>query len=134
MTLNDHELTTLVEAAASGAVNSQAAHHGGDTWDNLHPSMKNSIRETALPFIYHGTKALEELGYVKPRVVMTPAELDALPAKSAILDANGTPWVGDGDTVEPWASVCEDPFGGPIWKDSRDITLPATVLHVGGAS
>lgn len=132
--LTDHDLTALVEAAASGAVNAQAAHHGGDTWDDMHPSIKNTIRENALPFIYHGTKALEELGYTKPRMAMTAADLDALPAKSAILDSEGTPWVGDGDTVEPWASVCEDPFGGPIWKDSRDIALPATVLHAGGAS
>lgn len=68
-------------------------------------------------------------GYRKPRTITTVAELDALPAGSVILDPEGTPWVGDGDKVEPWASVCEDPFGGPIWKNSRDIALPATVIH-----
>lgn len=68
-------------------------------------------------------------GYRKPRTITTAEELDALPTKSAILDRNGTPWVGDGDKVEPWASVCEDPYGGPIWKNSVDIALPVTVLH-----
>lgn len=132
MTLNDHELTVLVEAAASGAYNSSAAHRGGPAWEELEAGTKNNVREAALPFIFHGSKALEELGFQRPRTVVTIEELDALPARSAILDQNGTPWVGDGDKVEPWASVCEDPYGGPIWKNIRDIDLPATVLHKGG--
>lgn len=65
----------------------------------------------------------------KPRTITTAEELDALPAESAILDRDRTPWVCDGDEVAPWASFCEDLFGGPIWKDSRDIRLPATILH-----
>lgn len=72
-------------------------------------------------------------GYSKPRTITTVTELDALHAKAVILDPNGTPWVCDGDMVEPWASVCEDPFGGPIWKNSRDIALPATVIHEAAA-
>jgi len=68
-------------------------------------------------------------GYSKPRTITTVEELDALPAKSVILGRAGMPLVSDGDKVEPWASVCEDPYGGPIWKNSADIALPATVIY-----
>lgn len=68
-------------------------------------------------------------GYRKPRTITDGEEMEGMHAKAVILDANGTPWVCDGDMAEPWASVCEDPFGGPIWKDGRDILLPATVLY-----
>lgn len=83
------------------------------------------------------TKAVERIlaaGYRKPKQVTTAEELDALPAKSVILDSEGTPWISDGDKVEQWASVCEDPYGGPIWADSLVITLPATVLHIGATA
>lgn len=76
-------------------------------------------------------EAILAAGYRKHRTVTTPEELDALPANSAILDHEGAPWLSDGDQTEPWASVCENPLGGPIWKDSGDITLPATVLYEG---
>ena len=75
--------------------------------------------------------AILAAGYRKPRTITTAEELDALPAKSVILDRSGTPWVSDGDPTQPWASVCEDPYGGPIWEDSARIALPATVLHEG---
>ncbi|UVF61009.1 hypothetical protein SEA_SAKAI_46 [Arthrobacter phage Sakai] len=73
--------------------------------------------------------AILAAGFRKPRAITTAEELDKLGAKSVILDAHGTPWVCDGDPAQPWASVCEDPQGGPIWEDSEDIALPATVMH-----
>jgi hypothetical protein len=63
--MNDHELTVMVERAASGACNSRLAIHGGLPWDELDAATKNNYREAALPFIYQGVKALAELGYVK---------------------------------------------------------------------
>lgn len=63
--MNDHELTALVEAAASGACNSRVAIHGGALWEALDPATKNNYREAALPFVYHGMKALADLGYAK---------------------------------------------------------------------
>ncbi len=99
--------------------------------DAMYPGYDRDDRMTWPRSIFDAATAIFAAGYRKPRVVTTVEELDALPAKSAILDRDGTPWVGDGDKVEPWASVCEDPYGGPIWKNSIDITLPATVLHEG---
>lgn len=90
--MNDHELTVLVEAAAAGAVNSRAALHGGPDWDAMDAADKNAVREHALPFIYHGTKALSELGYIKPRIIATVEELDALlrgDANVVLLDEDG---------------------------------------------
>ena len=87
--LPDHELTTLVERAAQGAHDSRASIHGGPGWILLDPADKNAIREAALPFIFHGTKTLADLGYRKPRTITTAEELDALPAGSVVLDPAG---------------------------------------------
>lgn len=92
MTLNDHELTVLVEAAASGVVNTQASLRGGNGWDALNNDQKGDVREIALPFIYHGTKALEDLGYTKPRTVMSSAEMEELlhsDANVVLMDEDG---------------------------------------------
>lgn len=73
--LNDHELTVCVETAAEGVINSRAKHTGGPTWDKLSPAQKNTVREQALPFIFHGTKALADLGYWKSPTITTAEEL-----------------------------------------------------------
>jgi hypothetical protein len=80
----DHDLSVIVNSAAEGAVNARAAHHGGPTWDTLPAGDKNSVRELALPFIFHGTKALKELGYVKHREIVTVEELNDLPVGAVI--------------------------------------------------
>lgn len=130
--LTDHDLTALVEAAASGAVNAQAAHHGGDTWDDMHPSIKNAIRENALPFIYHGTKALEELGYTKPRIIMTAADLDALKFESVVLDAYGTPYVCERHRTDGTRNEWK-PSGMSHLDESETLLYhgPVTVIHGG---
>ncbi|MCW3766450.1 hypothetical protein OCL88_08185 [Paenarthrobacter sp. PAE-2] len=76
--LSDHELTVCVETAAEGVVNSRAGHTGGPTWDKLAADQKNSIREQALPFIFHGTKALADLGFWKNPTITTADELQKL--------------------------------------------------------
>lgn len=69
-------------------------------------------------------------GYRKPRKITAAEEVDALGFMATILDANGCVWVNDGDTLDEWASLGEsDSQGGPIWRGSADIALPATVLH-----
>ncbi|MGY2747237.1 hypothetical protein [Arthrobacter sp. UYCu723] len=118
------ELARAVYIAASPSAEADAQYD----WNYLQTRTLRA-KERALAEQYRIADALLAAGYRKPRTISSVEELDALPAKSAILDREGTPWVGDGDKVEPWASVCEDPFGGPIWKDSRDIALPATVLY-----
>lgn len=119
MSLNDHELTVLVEAAACGAVNSRAAHHGGSDWDHLDAADKNAVREHALPFVFHGTRALEDLGFTKPRTVVTVAELDALPDMSAVLDDMDGPLT----RFDSWWRAAD---GAQF--HSMDVVLPATVL------
>lgn len=76
--LNDHELTVCVETAARGVINSRAGHTGGPTWDKLTPDQKNTVREQALPFIFHGTKALADLGFWKSPTITTSDELEQL--------------------------------------------------------
>lgn len=71
--MDDHTLTMMVDAAAEGVVNSQAQWKGGPTWDELDAGQKNSVREAALPFIYHGTKVLASLGWSK-----APVDLESL--------------------------------------------------------
>lgn len=88
--LTDHELTVLVESAAKGATDSWSGHHGSPTWAQLAAPEKNLVRETALPFIFHGTKALADLGWSKPRVITTAEELDALPVGSVVLSEGYT--------------------------------------------
>lgn len=87
-----------------------------------------------MSLVQHQAQVALDADYRRPQQINRAEELDALGTKSVILDANGTPLVCDGDAAQPWASVCEDPQGGPIWLDSADVALPATVLHVGGAA
>lgn len=82
----------------------------------------------------HCVKAAAEIlaaGYRKPRTILTLGDLSMLKASATVLSANGVVWVNDGDHANPWASVVEDPQGGPVWADDIDIALPATVLHEG---
>jgi hypothetical protein len=77
------------------------------------------------------SKEILELGYSKPRKVTLRAELDAMGFGSAVLDNNGAVWVNDGDSLDRWASLAENTQGGPIWRMSIDIELPAKVLREG---
>ena len=77
--------------------------------------------------------AILAAGYSKTRTITTVEELDALGLMATVLDANGTAWVNDGETEDPWASVAESSIGGPVWTSSPHIPIPATVLHEGGA-
>lgn len=117
-TLNDHDLTVLVEVAASGAVNSRAAHHGGPDWEAMDAGAKNAVREHALPFIYHGTQALEDLGYSKPRTVMSSAEMEELfnsDANVILMDMDG--------------AVIQNLAGG--WKSpSSDRFMTSPMAHL----
>ena len=76
--LNDHELTVCVETAAKGVTDSRAKHAGGPTWDKLNAAQKNAVREQALPFIFHGTRALADLGFWKTPTIATSTELQDL--------------------------------------------------------
>ena len=69
--------------------------------------------------------SLLRAGYRKPRQVTTVEELDALPAGTVIRD-------GDPLTCIKWGDGTWGTFAGGSCPTSR-ITLPATVLHVGGA-
>jgi hypothetical protein len=131
-TLSDHDLTTLVDSAARGVAASAAAWRGGTPWDEMDAMTQNNVREAALPFIFHGTKALAELGYSKPRVITSAADLDALGQRATVLDADEHIWTNDGDTLDQWGSVTHpESYGGPKWIGSADIPLPATLLHGG---
>ena len=117
MSLADHDLSVLVDAAAAGAVNSRAAHHGGPSWDDLDAGDKNDVREAALPFIFHGTKALEVLGYTKPRTVASSREIEELYES----DANVVLMDEDGAIIQNLA-------GG--WKSpSSDRYLTSAMAH-----
>lgn len=89
-TLNDHELTVLVEAAAEGATTSRANHGRGLQWASMGPMQKNAVREAALPFIYHGTKALADLGWERRRVIHTEEGRAALKDMTVVRSAAGT--------------------------------------------
>jgi hypothetical protein len=129
--VTDHDLSDLVEHAAKGAVNSAASIHGGPLWEALEASSKNNVREAALPFIFHGTQALEEIGYRKPRVVTTVKELDALPIGSVVLHRGRpfqrfAPHNGGSYVYHLWQS----PDGGFVrTSEGGRLILPATVIH-----
>lgn len=85
--LNDYELIVLVDAAASGTVNTRAAHHGGDAWADLDAGDKNTVREAALPYIFHGTKALADLGWERRQTINTREELEEAQLMVVLTDA-----------------------------------------------
>ena len=119
--LPDHALEVLTNAAAVGAVNARASHAGTPTWDELNPGQKNGIRESALPFIFHGTKALAGLGYRKPRTITTADEVRELRNGAVV-----TTIFGDASTI--WDRVRN---GRPGTYDFLVKSGPATVLHEG---
>lgn len=67
-------------------------------------------------------------GYRKPQQVTTIEELDALPAGSMILDSDPDALLKTDSGG--WLSIHD---GDHIPYKNFSVTLPATVLHVGGA-
>ena len=119
--LSDSDLTVLVERAAEGVWDSKLPDvEGLAPWCDLHPASKNTYREQVLPVIFHGTKALQDLGYRKPSTITTIEELDALPDGSAVLD--GVVCVKRADGYWNFSDLAG------VYA-SASITLPATVLH-----
>lgn len=84
--LPDEDLTVLVERAAEGV-----ATREGHNWQTMPATVKNVVREQCLPFIFHGTMALHDLGYRKSRTVTSAEELDALPEGTLIFTPNTNP-------------------------------------------
>jgi hypothetical protein len=123
-TLSDHDLTTLVDAAARGVAASAAAWHGGTPWDEMDAMTQNNVREAALPFIFHGTKALADLGYRKPRMVTTAEELRALPEGAVVIDSSG-------DVSQLRSGEWCGYETAPLPSSFMARYLPATVIHEG---
>lgn len=114
--LPDVDLTVLVQAAAEGSVNSRAAHHGGPAWVDLAPGAQNSVREVALPFMFHGSKALAGLGYFKARQVGAGSEIagctsGALLRVMRLSDGGG--WVYERMSGDTWV------YGGHYANSER---------------
>lgn len=91
------------------------------------------LKGSQLAWAGYAADAVLAAGWSRPLVVSSVEELDALGRSSVIVDANGFPWVNDGDTEEPWASFNEDFQGGPLWVNADALNLPATVLFEGPA-
>lgn len=131
MRLSDEDLTVLVDRAAEGAWNSRVANSfpEGFLYADLDRAKQNELREEALPYIFHGTQALADLGFRKPRTVGSIKELDTLPAATVVMSANGAYFGKTHADASYWNRIgAEGPFH-PGW-----IKLPATVLHEGDAS
>ena len=88
--LPDFDLEVIVNAAAEGMWNTRASHVDGPTFDEISRGKQNEIREAALPFIFHGTNALADLGYHRHRIITTIEELDALPHGTVVMDIYGS--------------------------------------------
>jgi hypothetical protein len=130
--LTEHELTVMVDRAASGTWESRRQFNGGPAWSELDRATQNAIREQALPFIYHGTKALDELGYRKLRLIATEDELGALPFGSVVRETDGTVL----EFVRELGYVCngEHRYVGTWYSTGSEVpwdnppSLPVTVL------
>ncbi|AYN58875.1 hypothetical protein PP634_gp49 [Arthrobacter phage Richie] len=72
--------------------------------------------------------AILAAGYRKPRTITTAEELDALPIGSVLItDAGAWEKVSDPDDADDitfWLQA-----GNRRWNPSRDVTLPAVILH-----
>lgn len=111
-----------------------------DEFDAIHKALVNDARERPEyqnPEVISGYSegaehALDTIrikGYVLHRKVSSIEELEAIGFGAAVLDSRRTVWVNDGDSLDQWASLSENSQGGPIWRCSVDIELPATVLY-----
>jgi hypothetical protein len=67
-------------------------------------------------------------GYRKPRTITTAEELDALPAESVVLSATSHVYQHESEEDVTWWA---HPGDQRVYA-SRQVRLPATVLHVGG--
>lgn len=132
--LTDHELTVMVESAGQGATDSWAGHYGSRTWSDLDAGEKNTVRETALPWIYHGTKVLPDLGWARQRIIHTVEELRQLPALAVVLfndTENGGAFQtyvvpDDGSVMFPHQLHFNNFGEGYI--DAADMPLPVRVI------
>lgn len=118
--VSDHDLHVLVESAAQGMWDAKASHQGGPAFVELPHGVRNNIREAALPFVFHGTKALSDLGYSKPRLITAAEELDALQVGSAVKDEDGHVHL---KYPRGWVRTGQEPFSTP------EGILPGYVIH-----
>lgn len=119
--LSDSDLTVLVERAAQGSWDSQLGPASGTMWDEVSHVTKNSYREQVLSIIFHGTKALHELGWAKNRTIYTIGELSGL-AEGAVFRAS----TGAVFEIKGGHIVCTD---SQTWWSPLADWLPVTVLH-----
>lgn len=120
--LPDEDLTVLVERASEDYFTARYSSKLGKTWAELDGASKNVIREAALPHLFHGTKALHDLGYRKLRIVATAEDLDALPFGTVVRSDAGTIATKCGFTL------------GVVFGDERPfpwryLDLPVTVMQ-----
>lgn len=120
--LPDEDLTVLVERAAKGVHESRQA----TPWEEVSRIEQNVRREQYLPVIFHGTKALYDLGYRKPRTITTHTEVVRLPRGSVLYDNSEITWLlmPDGEGGQFWLMA-----GDTEEYTGMDIELPATVLR-----
>lgn len=83
------------------------------------PVVEAKVHETA--------DAIMAAGYRKPRQVTTAFALEGMPKGTLILAANGEVWR---KYTHKWDNLDET---GDLIYPPHHISLPATVLHVGGA-
>ncbi|MFT4471397.1 hypothetical protein ACMX2H_15955 [Arthrobacter sulfonylureivorans] len=124
--LTEHELTTLVEAAAAGEWTSTYTSIGGPEWADVNPALQHEVRETAMPYVVHGFKALAGLGWERHRTVHTIEELRAVPEGMVIRNAHGTIM----ESMKPYNGYSEWLlFGHEIGDLPSEDWLPAVVLQ-----
>lgn len=89
------------------------------------------LKGSQLAWAGYAAAAILAAGYRKPQQVTTEADLEALPARSVILLDDGNAIQKDGHYWFEASSYDMPMTALYIWENDF---LPATVLHVGGAS
>ena len=69
-----------------------------------------------------------EWAATRTRAVTTPAELDALPVGSVVLDAHDNPWARPRDGLASWVDLFAN-SDTLLWWSCTRIDLPARVLY-----
>jgi hypothetical protein len=118
-------MTEALDAFCKRYIEGSEVDPTGNRWDSTLPLVKNVVRDTFIGPLHHAAQVL-----TKPRTVTTVEALDALPVGSVVLDAEGKPLMNDGDRSEQW--LRSEGVAHPAWLSSQEISMPATVLHVGG--
>lgn len=125
MPIPDHVLTEALEAFCRRLIEGHPTLPTKFSWDDVDLNMQNKLKTDFLGPLHTAAEVL-----VRPRVIESAAELDAMPVGSVVLDGDGDPWKKRSDSLWLSGRMVEDSetvfWCGPTPDDHPTVLHEAT--------